>query len=417
MMLSQRQPFLDTAAQVVAGQTPMDQLEPPLAALQNQLNAWLDQLDSTPHQPELSEESLRLLDKALARLEGALDQTQADLTAGDADNLPISLQAAEDALGTLHGLEQGFLQAVYRGPTFHPFFNRILLHMGYFFRGGQHTEATLALLGSLEQVLDEVGEPEQTEPVAQACRAFQDWLGSADLEALGEIQVRLLAASDDLARSLAAQAERDLTGHPSLWPAVNLVILAGQGWLAGQVAEGAFLESIELCRGILAREFPESEAAMGQVLERLAENPASFPAEVENLRRAGDALVVASGSQQGTLDLLQNEGLTGASQLPPLLAGLLELAENYLHNPAEADPLAEGLRRLHDLLTRSQACPEPADEQQAESLDLALSQLEAFHQQLAAFHQSRDSSHLEAARQTSQAACNQLQDLSKYQPR
>ena len=409
-MLSERQRFLDTAAEVVAGNLAWEQLTPSLEELQGQLNAWLEQLDANPVQPELTEESQTLLDKALARLEGALDQTQSDLKAKDADNLAISLQAAEDALGTLEGLEQGFAQAVYRGPTFLPYLNRILLHMGYFFRGGEETEATRSLLDGLDAFLE--GLEGDVEPIETACRSFQDWLGHGDLEELGEIQLRLLSASDDLARSLAAQVEQDLTGQPSLWPAVNLVILAGQRWLAGQVPEGTFLESLQLCQGILAREFPESEAAMGQVLERLVENPRSLPEEVENLRRAGDALVVAAGAQ--AVDLLQNEGLgSGANQLPPLLAGLLELGEDFLHNPARADLLEEGLVRLKELLTRSQACPEPADEQQAEDLVEALVQLQTFHQELAALRSSPDAAHLDAARQASQAAWSKLQQLNK----
>lgn len=99
----------------------------------------------------------------------------------------------------------------------------------------------------------------------------------------------------------------------------------------------------------------------------------SLPDELENLRRTGEALVVASGVQQGAVDLLQNEGLaSGTHRLSPLLAGLLELAEDFLHNPAAADLLEDGLGRLKELLTRSQACPEPVDEQEAEDFVEAL---------------------------------------------
>ncbi len=343
--------------------------------------------------PELTADDQSVILSSMDAYIDALAAVHARAQAGSVETLGEPLAAARAALAAVREHQTRYQAACIYGPAMHPFLNRVLGHLEGMARRETDRRHTLNLLESLPAFMDEVGEQvggideplvlERSQAglkaIADACARLRDALengleGDKD-EFLGGLRQAILEGSDAVAEGLGFQFEKDLSVGRTPYPPVNLVLAACDRLITDHISSEHFREVVGQAVWLLAQRFPEesqdsvSDASreVRESLERLyALPPRPDPDEVvterEVLRSATENLsmfVAVLQSEDEVFDLVQHEGLGGggggqaARGLPMMLAGLLQVGEQFLEGQASADDVLEGIALLEQTVSRS----------------------------------------------------------------
>jgi hypothetical protein len=282
--------------------------------------------------------------------------------------------------------------------------NRILLHMGYFFRGGRARAETDELLLGLPDFVHDVGRAltEVRDATARVsiqghlgnlvtdCEDFREWLDARELSGLESIQLDLLRHSEDITLELASQLEANLLQGPTAWAAANIVDLAVDRYLAGSIGRELVAEALEQMKQLLNfRVSPAAEPALvaaadevrAQLLQVSAASAAELKSACEDLMESTRTVLKVAARlarDEAELDLVQGDLLASEPEvvLPPLLASLHQLSEAFVGGTLPASRLEEGIETLELLTRRCRESSESKNDEQQQAVTIAIEKLE-----------------------------------------
>lgn len=350
--------ILDMTLAVEQGEATVESLS---SLLVQALLAGNSQLSSLQSDPELTPQQLSSLQGLLA----SFQQLQSQLNTAPLD-WPAHRRAIQEAS---EQVRQVRLQAE-EGPTSIPFLNRALRHLQAGGQGkplGQPTRELLEglpdledhLAGLVEQVRDPATADRLGETIAPVLEMLSAWSEQATPEQMVTWQQEILERTREFDRLFSEAMQSELSRGPSGLPIVNLVLMALEQGQPGHVQKAA-----RQCQSLLRLQLPQEapvQAAAEQLFALLSPleqgqiqpSPALREALIDQADQLASVCAIYS-AQNEILDYLSQEGLAQqASQaLPPLLASLLQLAEDYVERRISASALEVGISRLQQLVER-----------------------------------------------------------------